>query len=249
MRHRATDGSSMTTDVRTERVALEGSFADLPLVELLPLLAGTKQTGTLYVSGQLDAAITMVDGELSFATNDPTCSLREVLINQGLITPAVWDAATSQRDSDLGPALVRTSGHSAAELRVAVHEHILSAVYELVTVEDGKFRFVPGPRYSMGDGYSLSVEALQEALDVRRGEWEAIADTVPNAHVVVVLNPSHRTTRANVCVTARDWPVVAAIDGTHAIIDLVGVANLPVFAICQAVHRLVAADLARIVPS
>jgi hypothetical protein len=86
----------MTTEARTtaERAVLEGTLGDLALFDVLDLLARGRQTGTLYIAGTRPAAITVVDGEVSFATNDPSCSLREVLLGRSLVTEDDWEAAT-----------------------------------------------------------------------------------------------------------------------------------------------------------
>jgi hypothetical protein len=239
----------MTTEARpaAERAALEGTLGELPLFELLDLLASTRQTGTLYIAGMRPAAITVVDGEVSFATNDPSCSLREVLLARSLITEDHWDAAVKDKDGELGSSLVSQSGAQVGELREAVHEHILTTVYDLTDLVDGRFRFVLGSRHSMGHGYAYPISLLREDVVLRRDHWQSIADIIPNASVIAQLNDLAPAGQATICVAATDWPVIVALDGQRSLRDLVGTTGMTSFAICQATHRLVTAGLASVV--
>lgn len=235
----------MPTELRgNERPALEGTLAELPLFEVLELLSITKQTGTLYVAAQPPGAVTMAEGEVSFATNDPSASLREVLLQRRIVSEAGWEEATRRRELELGRALVDPGGADEVELREAVHEHIVSTVFALSALDDGRFRFVPGSRHSMGPGYSYPVELLRSAVEVRKDQWNAISDVVPSTRSIVRLVGEAPRGQATVCVAASDWPVVAALDGLRTIDDLVAPTRRSAFQICQAVHRLVSAGLA-----
>src|SRR2546430_14253186 len=102
----------MTTEARAtaERAALEGTLGDLHLFELLELLATTHQTGTLYIAGTRAAAVTVVDGEVSFATDDPNRSLREILLGCSLVTEDNWDTAAEGKGAHLGPPAAEPAG-------------------------------------------------------------------------------------------------------------------------------------------
>ncbi|MEO5841434.1 MAG: DUF4388 domain-containing protein [Acidimicrobiales bacterium] len=239
----------MTTEARptAERASLEGTLGDLALFEVLELLACGRQTGTLYIAGSLPAAITTVDGEVSYATNDPSCSLREVLLDRSLITEDDWDAATKAKDVELGSALVAESGAQVGDLRDAVHEHIVATTYELTDLVDGRFRFVPGARHSMGPGYAYPVSVLRGDVATRREAWQTISDLVPNTSVIAQLNERAPEHHAMICVAARDWPVIVALDGQRPLRELIGVTRMTSFAICESVHRLVTAGLATVI--
>lgn len=239
----------MTTEARptAERAALEGTLGDLALFEVLDLLARGRQTGTLYLAGSRAAAITVVDGEVSFATNDPSCSLREVLLGRSLVTEDDWDAAVKAKDTELGNALVAESGAQVGDLRDAVHEHIVATMYELTDLVDGRFRFVLGSRHSMGQGYSYPVAMLGGDVATRREAWRTISDLVPHTAVIAQLNNRAPAGDTMVCVAASDWPVIVALDGQRSLRDLVATTKMTPFAICEAVHRLVSAGLATII--
>ena len=176
----------MTTEARAtaERAALEGTLGDLALFEVLELLARGRQTGTLYIAGSRPAAITVVDGEVSFATSDPACSLREVLLGRSLVSEDNWDAAVKAKDTELGSALVAESGAQVGDLRDAVHEHIVATMYELTELVDGRFRFVLGSRHSMGPGYAYPITMLDGDVATRREAWRTISDLVPHTAVI-----------------------------------------------------------------
>ena len=239
----------MTTEARptAERAALEGTLGDLALFEVLELLARGRQTGMLYIVGPHSAAITVVDGEVSFATDDPSCSLREVLLGRSLVTEEHWDAAVKAKDTELGSALVGVSGAQVGDLRDAVHEHIVATIFELTNLVDGRFRFVPGARHSMGPGYAYPITMLRGDVANRREAWRRISDLVPHTGVVAQLNPTPPGGDPMVCIAAGDWPVIVAVDGQRSLLDLVAITRMTPFALCEAVHRLVSAGLATIV--
>ena len=220
---------------------------ELALFEVLELLGRGRHTGTLYLAGDRPAAITVVDGEVSFATNDPSCSLREVLLARSVIDEDGWNEAVKSKDVELGAALSAQSGTRAAELRAVVHEHILATVYDLSELVDGRFRFVLGSRHSMGQGYAYPIDRLRHDVDGRGEAWRSIADVVPDPSVVVRLNAQPPARDTIVCVAATDWPLVVALDGRRPLGDLVAATGMASFAICEAAHRLVTAGLATVV--
>ena len=239
----------MTTEARpaAERAVLEGTLGDLALFDVLDLLARSRQTGTLYIAGARPAAITVVDGEVSFATNDPSCSLREVLLGRSLVTEDDWEAATKAKDIELGSALIAESGAQVGDIRDAVHEHIVATMYELTDLVDGRFRFVLGSRHSMGNGYAYPVSMLRGDVAIRREAWRRISDLVPNTSVIAQLNDTAPEGDSMVCIAATDWPVIVVLDGQRPLRELAGTTRMTSFALCEAVHRLVAAGLATII--
>jgi hypothetical protein len=239
----------MTIEARptAERASLEGTLGDLALFEVLDLLACSRQTGTLYIAGSRPAAVTVVDGEVSFATNDPNCSLREVLLDRSLITEHDWDAATKAKDIELGSALVAESGAQVGDLRDAVHEHIVATAHELTDLVDARVRFVPGSRHTMGPGYTYPVSVLRGDVATRREAWQAISDLVPHTSVIAQLNDRAPEGNAMICVAANDWPLIVALDGQRPLRELIGVTKMTSFAICEAVHRLITAGLATVI--
>lgn len=230
-----------------DRAALEGTLEELALFEVLELLGRGRHTGTLYIAGSRPAAITVVDGEVSFATNDPSWSLREVLISRSVVDDDGWHEAVQAKDVDLGAALSAGSASRAAEVRAVVHEHILSTVFDLSDVMDGRFRFVLGSRHSMGQGYAYPIDRLRADVVSRGDAWRAIADVVPDPSVIVQLHDRPPAGDTIVCVAATDWPLVVALDGRRALSDLIEPTGMASFAICEAAHRLVTAGLASVV--
>jgi hypothetical protein len=230
-----------------ERAVLEGTLDDLELFEVLDLLARGRHTGTLYLAGARSAAITLVDGEVSFATSDPKCSLREVLLARSVIDERGWNEAVHDHHGDLGAALVARSGADPTELRSVVHEHILETVHELADLHDGGFRFVLGSRHSMGPGYAYPIDQLHGGVAYRSEAWRSIRDVVPSTAAIACLNETAPPGETIVCIAATDWPVVAALDGQRSLRDVAESTGLATFTICQAVYRLVTAGLVTIV--
>jgi hypothetical protein len=198
------------------RPALEGSLADLAPVELLRLLGQTRQTGTLQVLADGPVLLTFVDGAVSFATDDPSRTLREVLSEDGLIDDAAWEQATADEGNELGDALV-DAGVAEADVSRVIRRVVLDSVTDLSLARGGKFRFVPGPRHSLGDRFHYPFADLLRDLGVRLDEWAAIRDLVPSFGHRAALSASLPQGRANVVISAADWRVMVILCGAPSL--------------------------------
>jgi hypothetical protein len=198
------------------RPALEGSLSDLRPVELLRLLGQTGQTGTLQVLADGPVLLTLVDGAVSYATDDPNRTLREVLVADGLVDDATWERAAAEPGDELGDALVAAGVPEDAVARV-VRRVVLDAVADLSLAPQGRFRFVPGKRHSLGARFHYPAADLDRDIGLRLDEWEHIREAVPSLTHRATLTPTLPAGRANVSISAADWRVMVAIGGSASL--------------------------------
>jgi hypothetical protein len=232
----------------TGRPALEGSLTDLAPTELLRLLGQTRQTGTLQVLADGPSLLTLVDGAVSYATDDPARTLRDVLIAEGLVDEATWDAATAGDPEELGVALV-DAGVSEAEIARVLRRVVLDTTTDLSLAPDGRFRFVPGRRHALGERMHYPCADLVHDLGVRLDEWELIRSDVPSFTHRGSLAPTLPSDRTNVAISAADWRVLVAVSGAltldHARRDL----GMTRFVLARSVGALVRAGALVLTPT
>jgi hypothetical protein len=218
------------------RPALEGSLSDLRPVELLSLLGETHQTGTLQVLADGPVLLTLVDGAVSYATDDPTRTLRDVLAAEGLLDDAMWEQA-SETGGELGEALVAVGLAEDAVARV-VRRVVLDAVADLSLAPHGRFRFVPGRRHSLGARFHYPPADLARDVGLRLDEWEAIRAVVPSfahsAHLAAALPAG----RANVSISAADWRIMVVVCASRSLDDARAELEMTRFMLARAVAAL-----------
>ena len=231
----------------TGRPALEGSLADLRPVELLSLLGQTRQTGTLQVLADGPVLLTLVDGAVSYATDDPARTLRDVLATEGLLDDAMWERATTESGDELGEALVAVGLAEDAVARV-VRRVVLDAVADLSLAPQGRFRFVPGRRHSLGARFHYPPADLARDVGLRLDEWEAIRAIVPSLAHSAHLSATLPAGRANVSISAADWRIMVVVSASRSLdtarVDL----EMTRFALARSVAALVGAGALELTP-
>ena len=226
----------------TDRPSLEGSLGDLRPAELIRLLGQTRQTGTLQVLADGPVLVTLVDGAVSYATNDPSRTLRDVLFVDGLIDDATWQKAVESGGDELGESLVE-AGVAADLIRAAVRRAVLDVVVDLSLSTGGRFRFVAGRRHSLGERFHYQPIELGADLDVCMKQWDEIHALVPSFTAIAHLAPSLPPGKRSVTVTAADWRVLAALDGVRPLASLHRQLGSTRFALARSVATLVDAGM------
>jgi hypothetical protein len=230
------------------RPALEGSLTDLAPTELLRLLGQTRQTGTLQVLADGPSLLTLVDGAVSYATDDPSRTLRDVLIAEGLVDEPTWDAAAARDPEELGTALV-DAGVSEAEIARVLRRIVLETATDLSLAPDGRFRFVPGRRHSLGERMHYPCTDLVRDLGVRLDEWELIRSDVPSFTHRGSLAPTLPSDRTNVAISAADWRVLVVVSASPTLDDARRDLDLTRFVLARSVGSLVRAGALVLTPT
>ena len=231
----------------TGRPALEGSLSDLRPVELLSLLGQTHQTGTLQVLADGPVLLTLVDGAVSYATDDPSRTLRDVLAAEGLLDDAMWERATTEAGEELGEALVAVGLAEDAVARV-VRRVVLDAVADLSLATQGRFRFVPGKRHSLGARFHYPPADLARDVGLRLDEWEAIHEFVPSFAHCAHLSATLPAGRANVPISAADWRIMVVVSASNSLDAARADLAMTRFSLARSVAALVRAGALELTP-
>ena len=130
---------------------LSGLIGPFSVVDVLQLLSLSKQTGKLVIDSRREKArVYFHQGDLVYARRDgPRERLGERLVRLGLLTPSQVAGANLKAEIRaehvrIGQILVEAGSLTQEQLRRVVREQILEAVYEILGIAFGEFRFFDG---------------------------------------------------------------------------------------------------------
>ena len=86
----------------------------------------------------------------------------------------------------------------------------------------------------------MSAASLVAEAERRRRRWVTVAATVPSTALVVRIAP-RLPTSASITLTPEQWLVLARLDGTRMLSDVVRSLGWTSFAVCETVHGLLEA--------
>lgn len=176
-----------------------GRLADMPLTDLVQMLSMSKRTGRLtFTEGTARAALIFRQGDLVAASHEPPrCRLGDALRERGLISEETlrWALQVQRRimpPPPLGTVLIDLGAISVEALRRVVQAQMEGVLTELVSWENGTFKFEPTPLADaldreLGSRDLVIPEGLRpdrvvlEALRRRDEQRRATAGTLPSA--------------------------------------------------------------------
>jgi hypothetical protein len=236
--------ASVDNDLRPK---LEGTLTDFPIVELLGLLSSTRQTGTLQVAVRPGALVTIVDGQVAFASTDPAFTVRDLLVGGGVISSALWQltVSTGVAVSELGEALV-SAGADREALQRAISEQVIGVCEAMVDEAGARFRFMRQPRSSMGDAFICPTEQLRRRLLDRTEEWARLRAVVTSPAAQITVPEELADGYEAVLIGRADWPVLLRVGAGCTAAELDAQSGLGAFATTRAIVRLWEAGAVRV---
>lgn len=149
--------------------AYDGQLATTPLPLVLQRIASQGGTGILTIQGDVDiVAVSFLEGEVVAAdalNQTVEDGLGQVLVDQGLLTSARFEAAAAEYQGGsggtLGDLLVRRGLLSRNDLLKALREQTYRLLKQLMDWEEGEFKFYAGDEVSHEEGMKpLTVEEV-----------------------------------------------------------------------------------------
>jgi hypothetical protein len=221
----------------TRDAALQGTVADLPLPELLRLLAGTGQTGLLELTGSNPGVVALHEGSVTLALSTMGPTLQQVFIGSGLARAELWDdvVAAADRGTHITDSLL-AAGVDPVRTREVLYDHTVGAVFELMLPSGDEFAFLAGEEHPIGGRYPFTVDELLEDAAQRVEAWKVIAEAIPSTAVRMRLSRS--LPAASVKIGADEWHVLCRVDGYRTIAEIIRELGMSAFAVCAVLHRL-----------
>ncbi|HMQ27689.1 MAG TPA: DUF4388 domain-containing protein [Acidimicrobiales bacterium] len=220
-----------------------GSLSDVPLPEVLRGLAGDRRTGILHLTGSYSSIVCFREGGVYLAHAETGPSLRQVFLAAGVVTAPRWDQAveTARQGGSLVTALLRVAGAEPDRLRLALYEHTVSTLFELLVPSSNRFAFKDGETHQLGAEFPFAVDDVLSAASGRLAEFRAIAQDIPSTEVVVRVVPRLPEGVASLSISAVEWQVLAAIDGRSSVAEITAAVGHSAFTVFSALHRLLRA--------
>lgn len=240
--------------IRSRREVLCGDVSNIPMGEILQVLQMQRQTGVLEVSnGSMEVSITLRDGLVDLAQSrgaaSPEFLLGRYFLDQKLITNQALDEAlreASASGSLLGDVLVSKRLVSENDLRSALIRQTSEVIYEVLRWKRGWYllrRQVPGePAQSAKLG--LPVAAIVMEGFRRVDEWRLIEEAIDFDQVLVRDEAALSTLRDDQ-LTDHERNVLAAVDGSRSVRDIIDQVHQSSFDVCKTCYRLLQSRLVR----
>lgn len=230
-------------------MAIEGPLRELGVHDVFQLLDLSRKTGTLTVYSELrDNAGTVLfeNGRIvSASIRSNPHRLGDLLVRSGRLTDADLAQARAAQDAGddrkLGEILVALGLVTPKEIERQVRLQIEAVVFELMSWQEGFFRFEDGVDGGvlLEANVSLSTESLLMEGARRIDEWSRIAHRVPNLEVVPGLATVEGDHQPQLDLLPSEWQVLAMIDGGTDLRAIATAVSMSDFEVARIVYGLV----------
>ncbi len=225
---------------------LEGTLDAFSLPDIFQLLSFTKKTGTLHLRREgAHGAVHLREGAVTGARADVARQeLGRRLLGSGLVDDEALAAAAEELAGDgslsLAQLLAERGGLDVEQVRDVAAEQATDAVFSLLRWADGEFAFVVDETDPDDLGASVPVEQVVTEGQRRLAAWAELVEQVPAPDAVVTVNP---VPAGDPAASRDEWALLAMVDGTRTVADLVSLSGRGEYAVVSALAGLVARGL------
>jgi len=230
-------------------MALEGSFKDFHIADIVQLIGLQRKTGTLTLEGEEDTlSMYFHEGALvgGQSTRNPwEHRLARLLVPRGVLTPEQLEGVlTLQREARKNLQVIlaerRHLNKEAWGSMLAIE--IREALYRPFRWTTGRYRFVTQSSVDPGEGRVSPIgseDLLMEAVR-RVDEWPAIQQRVPSMALVHKLNPQGGRGLPKQA-DSNEAAMLTLVDGKRSVQELVDASGLGEFEALRGLAKLVGA--------
>jgi hypothetical protein len=230
-----------------------GDLVGTSLPALLRPLVWAKKTGVLRMRrGRIGKSVYIAEGRLIFATStDPDDRLGEMLLRKGLITFRALEESVRALSAGKrqGSILVENGAIRAKDLVDGVTEQVQEIIYGLLRWDEGSYEFVEGdlPSREVIVLRMSTTDLLMEGVR-RIQSWGLIRSAVGGLDQHFRLSPDSGHLISATGLSKEELNVIASVDGTMSLDEILGAARQPDFLVCRAIFGLWAAGILDRVP-
>ena len=226
-------------------MALEGTFKDFPISDILQLIGLQGKTGVLSLEreGQ-QLKVFFAEGKVAWAEDtlrDPEMRLGVLLTKSCKLERAqLEEALARQKDTKerLGSILLQMGVVNALELEEALSRQIFETVAQVFRWKEGRYRFSSLRSLDLKERLvnTLAVENL--LLDAMRmiDEWPLIESQLPSFESILMV-AENREERQPPGRSEEERIVLGLVDGTRTLRDIVENSPLTDFDTCKTVAQ------------
>ncbi len=230
-------------------MALEGTFKDFHVADILQLIGLQRKTGMLTLEGEEDSlSLTFQEGAVVWAqfTSLPwEQRITGPLLARGLLKPAqLEEAVTLQKETSKRlPTILAEKGYlQKKEWESILAREVEDAVYRPFRWTAGRYRFVPQPTVDPPEGRigPLSAESILMEGIRRVDEWPMIRERVPSPAMVFKVG-SRATKLIPKNIEPGEVKMLDLVDGRRTVQELVDASGLGEFEAMRSLASLVGA--------
>jgi hypothetical protein len=227
-------------------VALEGTFKDFHIADIVQLIGLQRKTGILTLEGEEDTlTITFQDGAVAWvqSTRLPwNQRMAQILVSRGLVTPTQvqeMKGVQSESKKKLGAILAERGVIPMKEWDALLRLEMEEVLYHPFRWTAGRYRFVSQASVDLGEGKIGPLAAENVLMEgIRRvDEWPMILEKIPSAAMVfkvgtkvAKLNPKQ--------VDPGEVKMLDLVDGKRTVQGLIDVSGLGEFGAMRALASL-----------
>ncbi|HEY0561044.1 MAG TPA: DUF4388 domain-containing protein [Frankiaceae bacterium] len=233
---------------------LSGSLPSFALPDVLTLLHGTGKTGLLDVTDGAGATghLGLVDGAVAFAVGAGESSpLLRLLVGAGLVDATALRALLGggrARPRSAVAALITDGTVSAHDVRALAQDLAIDTVSRLLSWTAGSFEFrlTDAAAADPDDvGLRLAASDVLTAAAGRSELWPQLTAVLPRPDLVLsVATPPGAGD--DVRCTRREWSLLALVDGTRTVRDVLELSGQPESSAAQLLAELVRRGLLQV---
>jgi tetratricopeptide (TPR) repeat protein len=234
-------------------MALEGLLRELSLQDVFQLLELSKKTGVLTVRSEKigdEAVVHFERGGIVYATRRRgKRKLGQQLLRAGKLTEGELDRALEEqqeRRRKLGEILLEMGSVSEEELERQVRFLLEETVYDLMSWEEGNFRFEETDEVAQDQvPVRVKVESLLMEGARRIDEWTRLEDRIPSVESVPELAPVEDSATI-LDLRPDEWEVLAEIDGARELRQIAADLGRSSFEVGKIIFGLVSVGVVRV---
>lgn len=228
-----------------------GNLKTLSFGDILQLIATGKKTGLLRLNRPHGAKLIWFrDGNVIAAASESPAEeerLGQLLVRQGLLREEDLRRALKRQTANgkrLGHVLIEMGLLERGAIVDALRAQVEESVYNVFSISEGDFQFTDGETPDKGQ-ILVDLNSLNVMMEGARrfDEFMEIAHALPTGETILRMTPSPRLETPEILLTNEDVDVLAAIDGTRTVSEVIGLAANGEYAASKSLHKLVKANL------
>ncbi|MEW5701875.1 MAG: DUF4388 domain-containing protein [Candidatus Zixiibacteriota bacterium] len=232
-------------------MSFAGNLKTVSFGDVLQLISTGRKTGALLLQRpQRSKKVFFRNGDIIAASSDPPVDeerLGQLLLRRGHLTDLDLERALKRQRSTnrrLGQILVELGVVSRDVITTSLRAQVEEIVYSIFGWPDGEFRFIEGEAPESSQ-ILVDLNALNAMMEGARrfDEYSEIAHALPSEDTVLRIVPSPHLTQSEIVLSAEDVDVLAAVDGTRSVGQIVGAGAYGEYAASKSLHKLLSSSL------
>ncbi len=236
-------------------MALEGTFKDFPVTDILQLIGLQRKTGLLALeANEQEIRIFFSEGNVIWVEDslrNPEERLGVLLTNAGSISKGqLEEALARQRKTKdrLGLILVQMGYIKQQDLEKALERQVLETTLQIFRWKEGRYRFSPQRLAHSKDCLAEPIRIENLLLESMRmiDEWPLIERTIPSPDSLLTKAPSGSEKAGLENADEDGRRILSLVDGKKSVREIIGESHLSDFDTCKILAGFVSSGILRV---